>query len=60
MDAGDPAGLLPGDVIHGVNGAAVRTVADLRAAIGQVASDSAAVLQVGRRGRLRFITVNPE
>jgi serine protease Do len=60
MDAGDPAGLMPGDVIHGVNGSAVRTVADLRAAIGQVASDSTAVLQVGRRGRLRFITVSLE
>ena len=60
MDDGGLAGLLPGDVIYGVNGAAVRTVADLRAALGPVASDSAAVLQVGRRGRLRFVTVNLE
>ena len=51
------AGPLPGDVIHAVNGVSVRTIADLRTAIGQVAPDSVAVLQVGRQGRLRFITV---
>jgi S1-C subfamily serine protease len=54
------AGPLPGDVIHGVNGATVRTIADLRTAIGQVARDSVAVLQVGREGRLRFITMTLE
>jgi serine protease Do len=54
------AGPLPGDVIHGVNGASVRTIADLRTAIGQVLPDSVAVLQVGREGRLRFITVTLE
>jgi len=54
------AGPLPGDVIHGVNGVSVRTIADLRAAIGQVAPDSVAVLQVGRQGRLRFIAVTLE
>jgi serine protease Do len=54
------AGPLPGDVIHGVNGVSVRTIADLRTAIGQVAPDSVAVLQVGREGRLRFITVTME
>jgi serine protease Do len=57
-DAADAAGLLPGDVIYAVNGAAVRTLSDLRVALGQVASESAAVLQVGRRGRLRLVTVN--
>jgi serine protease Do len=60
MDAGDPAGLLAGDVIHGVNGTVVQTVADLRAVLHQVGSDSAAVLQVGRRGRLRFVTMTLE
>ncbi len=54
----DEAGLLPGDVIHGVNGSAVRSLSDLRAALGLVASDMEAVLQVGRGGRLRFLTVN--
>ena len=59
-DAGGQAGLLPGDVIHGVNGLVVRTLTDLRAAVGLVAPDSAAVLQVGRRGQLRFVTVTLE
>jgi serine protease Do len=54
------AGPLPGDVIHGVNGASVRTIADLRSAIAQIPADSGAVLQVGRQGRLRFITVTLE
>jgi serine protease Do len=60
VDAADGGGLLPGDVIHGVNGNVVRTLADLRAAVGQIAADSAAVLQVGRRGRLRFVTATLE
>jgi serine protease Do len=54
------AGPLPGDVIYGVNGVPVRTIADLRTAIGQVAPDSVAVLHVGRQGRLRFLTVTLE
>jgi serine protease Do len=53
---GDGSGLVPGDVIHGVNGSSVRTLSDLRAAVDQIAADSAAVLHVGRRGRLRFVT----
>jgi serine protease Do len=60
VDAADGAGLLPGDVIHGVNGTVIRTLADLRGAVGQVAADSAAVLQVGRRGRLRFVSATLE
>lgn len=54
------AGALPGDVIHGVNGVPVRTIADLRTAIAQIPADFGAVLQVGREGRLRFITVTLE
>jgi serine protease Do len=57
---GGGAGLLSGDVIHGVNGSPVRTLADLRSAVGGIAADSAAVLQVGRRGRLRFVTATLE
>jgi serine protease Do len=53
-------GPITGDVIYGVNGERVRTLADLRAAIGQIAADSAAVLQVGRQGQLRFLTVTLE
>ena len=59
-DAADGAGLLPGDVIHGINGSVVRTLTDLRGAVGQIAADSAVVLQVGRRGRLRFVTATLE
>jgi serine protease Do len=56
----DGSSLMPGDVIHGVNGGVVRTLVDLRSAVGQIAADSAAVLQVGRRGRLRFVTATLE
>jgi serine protease Do len=59
-DAQGTAGPLPGDVIYGVNGAQVRTLKDLRSAIAQVAPDSTAVLQVGREGQLRFLTVTLE
>jgi serine protease Do len=59
VDAGG-LGPVPGDVIYGVNGAQIRTLADLRGAIGQVASDSTAILQVGRQGQLRFLTVTLE
>ena len=38
----------------------IRTLGDLRTAIGQVGPDSAAVLQVGREGRFRFLTVTLE
>jgi serine protease Do len=58
--AATEAGLVSGDIIHGVNGSNVRSVNDLRAALEQVASDSAAVLQVGREGRLRLVTVTLE
>jgi len=58
--AATEAGLVSGDVIHGVNGSSVRSVNDLRAALEQVASDSAAVLHVGREGRLRLVTVTLE
>jgi serine protease Do len=60
--AQDPgsSGPLPGDVIYGVNGVQVRTLAELRTAIGQVAPDSTAILQVGRQGQLRFLTITVE
>jgi serine protease Do len=58
-DAG-AMGPLPGDVIYGVNGQQVRSLADLRQAIEKVASDSTVVLQVGREGQLRFLTLTLE
>ncbi len=59
-DATRPAGLRPGDVIYSVNGIPTRTLADLRTALGQVAADAPAILQVGRRGQLRFVTASRE
>jgi serine protease Do len=54
------AGPLAGDVIYGVNGEAVRTLEDLRGAVSRFAPDSTAVLQVGRQGQLRFLTMTLE
>jgi serine protease Do len=60
LDAAGPAGLLQGDVIYGVNGVPVPRLADLRSAVGKVAPGASAVLQVGREGQLRFVTVTLE
>ncbi|HEU5303220.1 MAG TPA: trypsin-like peptidase domain-containing protein [Gemmatimonadales bacterium] len=57
---GAAPGPLPGDVIYAVNGTAVRTLADLRTAIGQLGAADPAVLQVGREGQLRFVIVTLE
>ncbi|HTO73090.1 MAG TPA: trypsin-like peptidase domain-containing protein [Gemmatimonadales bacterium] len=59
-DATRPAGLRPGDVIYSVNGIPTRTLADLRTALSQVAAEAPAILQVGRRGQLRFVTASSE
>jgi serine protease Do len=59
-DVEGTSGPLPGDVIYGINGEPVRTLADLRTAISQVAPGATAVLQVGRQGQLRFLTVTLE
>jgi serine protease Do len=59
-DAEGLSGPLPGDVIYGVNGEPVKTLTDLRTAIGQIAPGASAVLQVGRQGQLRFLTVTLE
>ncbi len=59
-DAEGPAGLLAGDIIYAVNGAPVRTLADLRAAVGQVPVGTPAVFQIGRQGQLRYVTVTVE
>jgi serine protease Do len=59
-DAQAPSGLVPGDVIYAVNGEGVRTLADLRAAVDKLPPSSSPVLQVGRQGQLRFVTVSVE
>jgi serine protease Do len=53
-------GPMPGDVVYGVNGERIRTLADLRSAISQIAADSTAVLHVGRQGQLRYLTMTLE
>ncbi|MFL5403975.1 MAG: trypsin-like peptidase domain-containing protein [Gemmatimonadales bacterium] len=60
LDAQESSGPLPGDVIYGVNGVQVRTLGDLRTAIGQIAADSTVILHVGRQGQLRYLTVTLE
>jgi serine protease Do len=60
VDAEGSAGPVPGDVIYGVNGVAIGTLADLRAVIAQVDPGTSAVLQIGRQGQLRFLTVTVE
>jgi len=54
------AGLEPGDVIDAVNGAPLGSLADLRTALGGLPAGAPAVLQVGRQGELRFVTVTLE
>ncbi|HEY7682696.1 MAG TPA: trypsin-like peptidase domain-containing protein [Gemmatimonadales bacterium] len=53
-------GLEPGDVIDAVNGAPLGSLADLRTALGGLPAGAPAVLQVGRQGELRFVTVTLE
>jgi serine protease Do len=60
MDSQGGSGPQPGDVIYGVNGARIRSLSDLRTVMGPVASDSTAILQVGRQGQLRFLSVTVE
>ena len=49
--------LAAGDVIHRVNGVAVRSVRDLRALLAGVAARSPVVLQVERHAGLGFVTL---
>jgi serine protease Do len=57
---GTTPGAVPGDIIYAVNGTTVRTLADLRLALGQLAAAERAVLQVGRKGQLRYLVVTLE
>jgi serine protease Do len=57
--AADPSidsSLAAGDVIHAINGVEVETVADLRSALDRLASNTSAVLQIERNGRLMFVS----
>jgi serine protease Do len=47
--------LEPGDIIHAVNRTTVRTLADLREAVGKLPANSALVLQVERDGTMTYV-----
>jgi serine protease Do len=57
---GTTPGAVPGDIIYAVNGTTVKTLPDLRMALGQIAAEEPAVLQVGRKGQLRYVVVTLE
>jgi len=59
-DSRGEAGPAPGDVIYGVNGERVTSLANLRSAIQPLGADSMVVLHVGRQGQLRFLAVTLE
>jgi serine protease Do len=52
--------LEPGDVIYAVNGKAVDSVAALRTALGTIAANTAAVLQIERENTLMFLAFRIE
>jgi serine protease Do len=59
--AGDASsGLRPGDVIYAVDRTAIGTLAELRAGVDSLPAGASVVLQVGREGQLRFLTVTLE
>ena len=59
--AGDAvSGLRPGDVIYALDRRAIGTLAELRAGVDSLPTGGTVVLQVGREGQLRFLTVTLE
>jgi serine protease Do len=56
VSSGNEVPLLAGDVIHAVNGFAVRSVDSLRVFVDDVKSNSELVLQIERSGQLQFVT----
>lgn len=57
---GSDGQLAPGDVVHAVNGTAVRTLAELRAAVDGLKAGDAIVLQVERDAELLYVTLRIE
>jgi serine protease Do len=59
--AGDAvADFEPGDAVYGLNGAPVAGIEQLRTQLAALPPGQTAVLQVGRQGQLRFLTVTLE
>ncbi len=55
---GEP--LIPGDVIHEINGRPVGSMVGLRAHLDELGSRDSVVLQVERAGRLLYVTLTLE
>ena len=49
-------GLLPGDVIHNINGTSVKDLGTLRSMVDKIATGEAVVCQVERGGQLLFVS----
>lgn len=52
--------LLPGDIIHSVNGEATPALTHLQSAIGQIDPDQPAALHIERGGEFRYVVLQPE
>ena len=52
--------LKPGDLIHALNGASIKSVGELRPAVERLKVGDAAVLQVERDGELLYIAIRIE
>ena len=59
-DAASAGTLMPGDVIHAMNGAGLTSLAQLRTAIQSAAPGSNVVFQVWREGQLRYVALGIE
>jgi len=55
IDSTANVSLQAGDIIHTLNGAAVKTVADLRSALTHATANTPIVLQIERSGKLMFV-----
>ncbi len=53
-------GLLPGDVVHAINGTPIRSMADLRTAVSGFKAYDPVVIQIERQGKLRFVAFEME
>jgi serine protease Do len=54
------SGLQPGDVIHGINGVPLKSIAGLRVALDNIKPETPVVLQIERDGRLMFLQLDLE
>jgi serine protease Do len=54
--SGNDVPLVPGDLVHAVNGVSVRSVDALRVLVDDAKADSPLILQIERNGQLLFVT----